>query len=287
LELCSAAYLKELMGRHGFSLSKSLGQNFLIDPAVPEKIAESAALDAETSVLEVGPGVGCLTRALSARAAEVFAVEIDKSLQPVLNETLAGLDNTKVIYGDILKTDIRALAAERFSFRKAVAVSNLPYYITTKTITVLLTSRVFSSVTVMLQKEAAKKLTASPSEEDWCLLSVIANHFSIPRKLFSVPAGAFYPAPKVDSVVVRLDSKASDLSGGEQDIFFSLVRAVFSNRRKTVLNNIASAYPEIGKSGAQPLLERLEISPDRRGESLTLPELYGISSELMQMLQSK
>jgi 16S rRNA (adenine1518-N6/adenine1519-N6)-dimethyltransferase len=139
----------------------------------------------------------------------------------------------------------------------------------------------------MLQKEAAKKMSARPSDVDWCLLSVIVNHYSVPAKLFTVPAGAFYPAPKVDSVVVRLCANRRSMSDPEQALFFSVARAVFANRRKTALNNIASSFEGVGKDGASAVLAKLEIDPGRRGESLTLPELYGISSELMQIIQSK
>lgn len=286
MELCSVSYIKELMRRHGFSPSKSLGQNFLTDPAIPEKIADGAGLDKDTSVLEIGPGIGALTRALARRCGEVFAIEIDKSLKPVLQETLSGVENIKVIYGDILKTDLRRFAKEHFSCRKAVAVSNLPYYITTNAITALLEPRVFGSVTVMMQKEAARKITASPSEQSWCLLSVIANHFSVPKKLFSVRREAFFPVPNVDSVVLRLDMKPSNLAAPEQEMFMAVARAVFANRRKTVLNNLSSAFESLDKNCAAAILDELNIDPQRRGESLDLPDLYRIACRLMQIIQS-
>jgi len=274
------------MERHGFSPSKSFGQNFLIDPAVPEKIAAGAAPDRETSVLEIGPGIGALTRALSARSGEVFALEVDRSLEPVLRETLSELSNTSVIFGDILKTDIRKFAADSFSFNKTAAVSNLPYNITTKAVTALLEARVFGSVTLMLQREAARKITACPGDADRCLFGVVVNHYATPSKLFSVPAGSFYPAPKVDSVVLRLEAKPPFPTPEGEKMFLAAARAVFSNRRKTILNNIAAAFCEVGKDGAERFLKRLKIDPGRRGESLTLEELYGISGELMQIIQS-
>lgn len=286
MELCDATKIKELMARHGFTLSKSLGQNFLTDPAVPEKIAISAMLGPDVSVLEIGPGIGSLTRSLAARSGEVFALEIDRALSPVLDETLSDLNNVSVVFGDVLKTDLRAFASERFSFKKAVAVSNLPYYITAKTITALLEAGIFHAVTVMLQKETARKITAGPSDADRCLFGVIVNHYSIPVKLFSVPAGSFYPTPKVDSVVLRLDARPHDENAEQNELFLAVARAAFASRRKTIQNNLAQAFPELGKGGAERLLKELDIDPGRRGESLSTDEFYKITGRLMQKIQS-
>ena len=287
MELCNIQKFKELMVKHGFSFSKSLGQNFLIDPSVPEKIADGAGLDRETAVLEIGPGIGSLTRALSLRAGEVCAVEIDRALSPILAETLSGYPNASVFFGDILDVDLPSFIKEHFSLKNIVAVSNLPYYITTKTITALLESGLFRTVTVMLQREAAKKLTALPGDADWCLFSVIVNHYASVKKLFNVPPGSFYPMPKVDSVVLRLDTNPVRFSPEKHTLFISVARAAFISRRKTIQNNLSAAFSNTDRETIFNLLTTLGIEPTRRGESLTLTELYGITQGLMQIIQSK
>jgi len=287
MDLCSPSVLKPLLERYGFSFSKSLGQNFLIDGRVPEKIAEhcapqSISEESLPSVLEIGPGAGALTAALAKRYPAVCALELDERLFPLLAEALAEFSNVKIVQGDVLKTDLKALVRDNLPVGKVVAAANLPYYITTPAIKALLSPRVFARVTVMVQKEVAAKLTSQPGEPDWCLFSLIVSYYSRPIRLFPVPAGAFFPRPKVDSAVVAFDPKPPLLPPETENLFFRLATAAFAQRRKTLSNALSAAF---GKHFAAELFSSCKINPNLRGEALFLEDflqLAVISAEILE-----
>ncbi|HOB20989.1 MAG TPA: 16S rRNA (adenine(1518)-N(6)/adenine(1519)-N(6))-dimethyltransferase RsmA [Candidatus Atribacteria bacterium] len=274
--LTSPRYLKELLERHGFHFSKSLGQNFLIDRNILNKIIEGARVTSSDYCLEVGPGVGTLTRALAEKAAFVAAVEIDKRLLPVLEETLEGLDNVRVIHGDILKLDIGRLAADVFSGSPFKVVANLPYYITTPIIMRFLEEDLpFTTIVIMVQKEVAERMSAAPGTKDYGALTVAVQYYTRPRIVARAPASVFMPPPKVDSVVIALERRdeppvmVKDKAG-----FFRMISALFSQRRKTLLNTLlASGLTDLGKEDLTHRLASAGIDPRRRAETLSLEEL--------------
>ncbi len=269
MDYCSPAQVKSLCAEFGFQFTKSLGQNFLISPEIVERIADSAGLDAETAVLEIGPGFGALTNALSARAKQVVALELDQSLFPVLAKTLADRANVRLVQGDALQADYRALLADCGCSRLAAA-ANLPYYITTKSILRLLRARLFDRVTVMIQREAAGKLVCSPGSENWCLFSLLARHYADIRLLFTVPRSCFYPQPKVESAVLTFEPRLP-LSEAAETKFSAIAEAVFAMRRKT-LGNCLKSMPEVLAK-----LTACGIDAARRGESLTVSEAESLA----------
>lgn len=203
LNLCDLNQLRDLLGRHGFRFSKAMGQNFLIDPTVPQDIAESAGADDRWGVLEVGPGVGPLTVELAQRAGRVVSVELDRSLLPVLAETLAPYPNAKVVSGDVMKLDLPALLAEQFGDRPVMACANLPYNITTPVLAKFIETPRLERITVMIQKEVAQRICAAPGSTGGSAFSLFLQYHLEPELLFDVPPTAFYPAPKVTSAVMR------------------------------------------------------------------------------------
>ena len=209
MKLTDITQIKEILSRHGFRFSKSLGQNFLVADWVPRSIADSAGLDADTCVLEIGPGIGCLTRELSERAGKVVAVELDGALRPVLTETLADLANVEVVYGDILRQDLAALTAERMPGLRPVVCANLPYNVTTPVLTKLIESGLFDTVTVMIQREVARRICAAPNTPDYGAFGIFVQWHMTAELLFDVPPGCFIPQPKVTSSVIRLTRRAA------------------------------------------------------------------------------
>ena len=263
--------IKALAARHGFSFSNSLGQNFLVDRGAVCRIADAAGLGPNDGALEIGPGIGTLTAELAARAGKVCAVELDRAMLPPLGETLAGLANVTLVRADALELDLPALAAERFAgCSRLAAVSNLPYYITTKAVLKLLGSGLFSTVVVMIQKEAARKLTAKAGSPERCLFSLMAEHYASTEYLFAVGRGSFYPQPGVDSAVVRM--RARD-SGVDEARFAEIARALFASRRKTALNSLT---PLLGRDDAAALLAAAHISPSARAEDLSAEEVEAL-----------
>ncbi len=281
LELCNVTQMKELLARHGFHFSKSKGQNFLIAPWVPRQIAEDAGVDKSCGVLEVGPGIGPLTQQLCLRAGKVTAVEVDRTLQPILAETLGEFDNLEILWQDVLKVDIAALVAQQFPGLKPMACANLPYYITSPVLTALLEAKCFSSVTVMVQKEVAVRMAAKPGSGDYSAFTVFCNYYAQPELLFDVPPSCFLPQPKVTSAVVQLKVREScpwDI--GDEALFFRVVRASFAQRRKQLQNGLASGFPELGKAGAGEVLAACGLSPTVRGETLDIPAFAAIANEI-------
>ena len=277
--------VRELLSRHGFHFSKAMGQNFLINPTVCPRMAEACGASPETGVLEIGPGIGVLTRELAARAGRVVAVELDERLLPVLRETLAGRENTEVVQGDILKLPLAALLEEKFTrpdgARMPVAVcANLPYYITSPIIMLLLESRLpFTSLTVMVQKEAADRLCAVPGTRECGAVSLAVQYYARAEKLFGVSRGSFMPAPNVDSAVVKLDFETDRIPVPDAKCYRDTVRAAFLSRRKTLENNLVNAF-SLPRERAQALLAEAGIPEKARGETLTPQQLAALSALL-------
>lgn len=278
MNLCDREALRALLGRHGFRFSKSMGQNFLIDPAVPADIAASSQADGTCGVLEIGPGVGCLTVELARRAGKVVSVELDKKLLPVLAETMAPYDNVEIVPGDILKLDLAALAEEKFAGLRPVVCANLPYNITTPVLTKLVEAPCFESVTVLLQKEVARRLAASQGSVDGGAFTLWLQYFMETEVLFDVPAAKFFPAPRVDSAVLRCVRREKPAVEVEDEaFFFRCIRGAFLLRRKTLANSLASALPEFGKEQIQAAMASLGLRPSVRGEKLTLEDFARLS----------
>ncbi|HHY81781.1 MAG TPA: 16S rRNA (adenine(1518)-N(6)/adenine(1519)-N(6))-dimethyltransferase RsmA [Clostridiales bacterium] len=281
--LTSPRFLKDLLSRHGFNFSKSLGQNFLIDENILNKIIKGAEITKEDNVLEIGPGVGTLTAALARHAAQVVAVEIDSALLPILDETLQGLTNVRVVHGDILKLDLDDLVRNSFDNKPFKVVANLPYYITTPIIMRFLEEDLpYMSITVMIQREVAERMAAKPGSKDYGALSVAVQFYTRPKIICKVPAGVFMPPPKVDSIVINLEKRSSPaVDVADTTRFFKVVKAVFAQRRKTLLNTLNAAnITDLEKEGLSRLLISLGIDPQRRGETLSLEELAAISNNI-------
>ncbi|MDE6798071.1 MAG: 16S rRNA (adenine(1518)-N(6)/adenine(1519)-N(6))-dimethyltransferase RsmA, partial [Ruminococcus sp.] len=267
--------------RHGFSFSKGLGQNFIINPEICPKIAENGNAQKGFGVLEIGTGIGVLTAELARRADKVTAIEIDTRLMPVLAETLADFDNIKIINEDIMKSDLQKIIAEEFAGLRVAVCANLPYYITSPVIMRLLESRLpIESVTVMVQKEAGQRLCAEVGTRDAGAITVGVNYYGTARRLFSVSRGNFMPAPNVDSVVIRIDlNQQYRLAPDEENFFFRLVKAGFSQRRKTVANAV-SAQMGIPKETVYTALRSTGLSENIRMESLKMENIIDFSANL-------
>lgn len=276
--------IRALLARHRFRFSKSMGQNFLTAAWVPERIAEAAGLDEKTGVLEIGPGVGCLTRELSRRAGRVLSVELDKALKPVLKETLADCDNVEILYGNALKEDLRALAAEHMPGLRHVVCANLPYNITSPALTALIEAGCFETVTVMIQREVARRICAGPGTADYGAFGVFVQWHMQTQLLFDVPPSCFVPQPKVTSSVIRLTRRETPpvaISGPEAEaMLFRLVRAAFNQRRKTLVN-AASQVSGVSKEQMERTLTALGYDVRIRGEALGIGDYARIAEKLI------
>ena len=241
-ELTDLAVIREVLARHGFSFSKALGQNFLVNPAVCPEMAAQCGADGSCGGLEIGPGLGVLTKELAKRAKKVVSVELDKRLLPVLDETMQAFDNVTIVNADILEADLPALFAEHFSGLRVVVCANLPYYITSPVILRLLESGLpIAAITVMVQKEVAQRLCAKPGTKTAGALTVMADYYAEASRLFDVSKGSFYPAPQVDSAVIKLTMRPSPaVAVDSSERFFRLVKAAFSQKRKTLSNAVSS-----------------------------------------------
>ncbi len=281
MELSNIGTIKDILGRHGFTFSKSLGQNFLINPSVCPKMAEQSGAKKGVGVIEVGPGIGVLTCQLAERADRVVAIELDKRLLPVLDETLAEYDNIKIINDDILKIDLKKLIETEFSGMEVVVCANLPYYITSPVIMKLLEDRLpINALTVMVQKEAAQRICAEVGSRQSGAVTVAVNYYAKPQILFGVSAGSFMPAPKVDSAVIRLDIlKEPCVQVEDEELFFKVVKAAFSQRRKTLPNSL-SAGLQISKLAVTNALNRANVPVNYRAEQLTMEQLAKISNAI-------
>lgn len=276
--------IKDVMERNGFSFSKKLGQNFLTDRTVCPKIAVMGGAEKGVGVIEIGPGIGVLTHELALRADKVCAVELDKRLIPVLGETLSEHGNVTVINADIMKLDLRRLIEEEFDGCDVKVCANLPYYITSPLIMRLLTERLpLSSVTVMVQKEAAVRLCAQTGTRECGAVTYAVRYFSEPKKLFNVSRRSFFPSPNVDSSVIRFDIKQTQALGGEDEkFFFRTVKAAFSQRRKTLCNSVSQSLLYERESVAEAA-QLCGIDPQIRPEALGLKQMIAFSQALSEI----
>lgn len=273
--------IKDILSRHGFTFSKSLGQNFLINPSVCPRMAELSGADKGVGVIEIGPGIGVLTNELCKLADKVVAIELDKRLLPVLEETLGEYDNLKVVNADVLETDLHKLIEEEFSGMEVVVCANLPYYITSPVIMKLLEDKLpISAITVMVQKEAAQRICAEVGSRKSGAVTVSVNYYAKPEMLFSVSAGSFMPAPKVDSAVIRLNVlDEPPVKVNDEKKFFSVVKASFSQRRKVISNSLSSGL-SLDKSKTAEVLEKSGVPLNARAEKLSLQNFADIANNL-------
>lgn len=280
--LSNISVIKDICQRFGFSFSKSLGQNFIINPSVCPRIAEMGGADAETGVIEIGTGFGVLTHELAKRAKKVVAIELDTRLLPVLEYTLSEHKNVKVINEDVLKVDLASLIREEFAGMDVVVCANLPYYITSPIIMALLEQRLpIKAVTVMVQKEAAARLCAAMPSRDCGAVTAAVRYFSDPRVLFPVSRGSFMPAPNVDSCVIRLDVKKElPLSGEQERRLFTVIKGAFSQRRKTLQNTLGSSLG-LPKPAVADALLKIGQKPTARAEELSLEDFIRLNEALM------
>lgn len=280
--LTNISVIKSILSKHGFNFSKGLGQNFLINPTVCPRIAELGNAKEGYGILEIGTGFGVLTCELAKRCDKVVAIEIDKRLIPILNETLAEFDNVKIINDDIMKVDLNKIFKEEFQGLKISVCANLPYYITSPIIMMLLESNLpIESITVMVQKEAGQRLCATVGTRDTGAITVAVNYYSTVTKLFDVNRGSFMPSPNVDSCVIRLDIHHDRrLPPTEEKFFFKVVKGAFSQRRKTLINTISSSMG-FSKGEVSNVLESLGISSTVRAENLTMEQFIEFSKRLM------
>lgn len=278
--LTNIKFIKELLGSFGFTFSKGLGQNFLINPNVCPQMAEKSGCR-DIGVIEIGPGLGVLTTELCKIAKKVVAIELDDRLKPVLDVTLKEFQNVKVIFGDALKLDLQKLIQDEFQDMKVVICANLPYYITSPIIMELLESELpIEAITVMVQKEAAERLCAKLGTRSCGAVTAAVSFYAKAEKLFDVSRGSFMPSPNVDSSVIRLDlSKKEPVSVNNKKAMFKVIRAGFNQRRKTLTNSLSSGLA-IDKSTIQQALENCGLKPTARAEELTLAQFAALSDYL-------
>ena len=271
-----------VLQKYGLHTQKKYGQNFLIDAHVPEKITEAAGISGDDCCIEIGPGIGTLTQYLASKAGRIVAIEVDTGLLPVLAETLQEYDNVTVVSADVLKVDMRELIRQYAEDRPVRVVANLPYYITTPILMMMLEAELpVVSYTLMVQKEVADRMQAGPGKKDYGALSLAVQYYTVPEVVMQVSRGCFLPPPKVGSTVVRLVSRGSGLDEGERKALFRVIRAAFGQRRKTLYNSLRNA-PEIGLPGERiaQALESCGLRPDIRGEALSLEQFMELAQTL-------
>lgn len=283
MNLCNPTELKALLNRHGFNFSKTLGQNFLIDKNVLNKIVSASELNENSCVLEIGPGAGTLTRRLAETGARCTAVEIDKALLPILGETLAGFDNFNLINSDILKVDLKKLIKDEFDNKPFHVIANLPYYITTPIIMQILESRLpVVSMTLMVQKEVADRMCATCGSKEYGALSVAVQYYTIPTVICRAEPHCFIPQPKVASSVVHLKVSATPtVTVSDEKKFFAIVKSSFGQRRKTLLNSLSkSPYFSANKDSVRSALVQMGVDENIRGEKLSISQFAKLSELL-------
>ncbi|MBD5521484.1 MAG: 16S rRNA (adenine(1518)-N(6)/adenine(1519)-N(6))-dimethyltransferase RsmA [Lachnospiraceae bacterium] len=273
----------EILQKYNFNFQKKFGQNFLIDKNILEKIVDAAQIEDTDCVLEIGPGIGTMTQYLASRARSVIAVEIDKNLIPILQDTLSSYNNVKVLNEDILKVDINRIVEEENAGKPIKIVANLPYYITTPIIMQLFESHIaLKSITVMVQKEVADRMQASPGSKDYGALSLAVQYYSEPEIITKVPASCFMPRPNVDSTVIRLTSHENPrLEPEEEAYLFAVIRASFNQRRKTLVNGLANVSDlGISKDDVKTVLGLMGLSETVRGETFELERFIELAGRL-------
>jgi len=283
MELTDINQIKELLSRHGFRFSKSMGQNFLCRSWVIEQIAEEAKITRETGVLEIGPGIGCLTAELAGGAKKVVSIELDSALNPVLAETLSGLENSEIIFADALKINLSELVSEHFEgCKRLVVCANLPYNITSPILTALIDCKAFESVTVMIQREVARRICATSASKDYSAFSVFVQWHMTAKMLFDVSPDCFIPAPKVHSSVIRLERRQNPPSAVKDEaLMMTLVRAAFNQRRKTLANALSHALPGFSKEQILSAIKKLALPETVRGEALSIEQFAQLADELL------
>ncbi|MDE5764206.1 MAG: 16S rRNA (adenine(1518)-N(6)/adenine(1519)-N(6))-dimethyltransferase RsmA [Ruminococcus sp.] len=288
MDLTNIGTVKEILSRHGFSFSKGLGQNFIVNPSVCPKIAEMGNAKSGYGIIEIGTGIGVLTKELAMRADKVSAVEIDSRLMPVLAETLGGFDNVKIYNEDVMKADLNRIIADDFAGLRVAVCANLPYYITSPVIMMLLECKIpVDSITVMVQKEAAQRLCAEVGSRESGAITVGVNYYGSVKQLFSVSRGSFMPQPNVDSAVIRIDvGRESRLSPDEEKFFFRMVKSGFSQRRKTLANALSSLM-NISKNDVYSALAESGASENTRIEALDMEQLVSVSQYLFRKYKSE
>ncbi len=289
-EIATPVRTRAILEKYGFSFKKSLGQNFLIDTNILRKIVDFAEITEETAAIEIGPGIGALTEQLAKRSKKVVAFEIDQRLLPILQETLAPYPNTTIIHHDILKADVKqTIATELADVKDIMVVANLPYYVTTPIIMKLLEEQLpIRGIVCMLQKEVADRISASPGTKDYGSLSIAIQYYTKAETVMIVPKTVFIPQPNVDSAVIRLTKRDEPaVAVKDESFFFHVIKSSFSQRRKTILNNLINQLPN-GKQKKEDVLSALEeagIEPSRRGETLSIEEFARLSDCLLPNFQ--
>lgn len=287
MKLTDSEYIRELLGRHGFRFSKSLGQNFLTAAWVPEDIAAAGVPEEGMGVLEVGPGIGCLTRELSKRAERVMSIELDKALKPILAETLADCKNVEVLFGDALKLDLAALAEEKLGGLKKTVCANLPYNVTSPLLTAFIQAGCFDSITVMIQREVARRICAAPGCPDYGAFGIFVQWHMETELLFDVPPSCFMPQPKVTSSVIRLKKRREHPAQVEDEkLMFRIIRAAFNQRRKTLVNALSSQLGGITKEQVEEAIANCGFDTRIRGEALDIGGFAKISDKIVNSIHA-
>lgn len=286
MQLTDLGVIKDLFNRYGFSFTKSLGQNFLINPSVCPKIAEMGGCNKDVCSLEIGTGIGVLTKEMAIRSKKTVAIEIDRGLEPILAETLSDFSNVEVIFANFMEIDLKKLFEEKFKGEDVVVCANLPYYITSPVIMRILEERLpVKALTVMVQKEAAERICAKVGTRECGALTVAVNYYSNPKKLFNVARGSFAPAPNVDSSVIKLDiadEKKYDVK--DEKLFFKVIKSAFSQRRKQMINPL-SADLGISKQILSEIMENAAVKPSARAEELSMEDFTMLCNEIYDFLR--
>lgn len=273
----------EVLQKYNFNFQKKFGQNFLIDTHVLDKIIRESGVNKDDMVIEIGPGIGTMTQYLCENAREVVAIEIDKNLIPILEDTLSAYDNVTVINEDVLKVDIKKLAEEKNGGRPVKVIANLPYYITTPIIMGLFESHVpIDSITIMVQKEVADRMQEGPGSKEYGALSLAVQYYAVPEIVAIVPPNCFMPRPNVGSAVIRLTChEKPPVEVEDEGFMFHLIRASFNQRRKTLVNGLTNAsFLSVTKEQVSQALEKMELSPTIRGEALSLEQFAELANLL-------
>lgn len=287
MNLCDIRNIKSIMNTFGIRFRKEFGQNFLTNNSVVEDIAEACAGDENTTILEIGPGIGVLTKELALRYKKVVSLEIDSTLIPVLSYTLGEFDNVEIICEDVMKVDLAALLEPYFREGRVAVCANLPYYITTPILMKLLESKLpFESITIMIQSEVADRLCASAGKSEYGAITASVAYYGSAERLFKVSAGNFLPQPKVDSAVVKITlyDEKPNLPKSE-DILFRTIRAAFEQRRKTLSNALSSGFPELSKDRITEIIEGLGHRADIRGERLDIADFTALSDAIFDSIE--
>lgn len=280
--------IRQIMAMFGLGFRKEFGQNFLTDPMVIEDIADACSLTEDCSVLEIGPGIGVLTQALAERYQTVKALEIDRSLIPVLKYTLGDYDNVTVYNEDVMQANLEEILAEDFAAHPVSVCANLPYYITSPILMKLLESRLpFESITVMVQEEVADRLCAKAGSKAYGAITAVVNYYGFAEKLIRVPADRFVPAPKVDSAVIRITLwKEKPCVPRSEEMLFRTIKAAFGQRRKTLANALDAGFPELDRERLRELIAKISDDPNIRGERLDLSQFTALSDLLLDAVES-